>query len=132
MGKRDRNLVNIPTFKERRRHLRSNPTPAESVLWSHLQRRQILGKKFRRQFGLGRYIVDFFCPECDLVIELDGAPHLAFFAGEYDFAREQYLKGLGIRVLRFQNREVFRNLEGVLETIREAMKTKGRSVEDRS
>ena len=75
MAKRDINLINTPPLKNRRRELRNNPTPAEAILWKYLQRRQILGKKFRRQYSIGRYIVDFFCVECDIAIELDGAPH---------------------------------------------------------
>src|SRR5215831_16584294 len=112
MAKRDHNLVNNPTLKQRRRELRANATPGETVLWTYLQRRQVLGKKFRRQFSIGPYILDFFCPECDLAVELDGSPHFAMFNDDYQFKRSEYLKSLGIHVLRFENREVFRNLEG--------------------
>jgi very-short-patch-repair endonuclease len=60
---------------------------------THLQRRQILGKKFRRQYGIGRYIVDFFCVECDIAVELDGSPHFSHLGAEYDGERAAFLKG---------------------------------------
>jgi very-short-patch-repair endonuclease len=121
MGKRDRNTVNIARFKNRRRELRTDGTAAEAVLWKFLQRRQLCGKKFRRQFGISRYILDFFCPECCLAVELDGAPHFSAFRDDYDFRRTKYLESLGIRVIRFENRLVFEDIEGVLETIRLAI-----------
>jgi|GEM_PF-727041 len=125
MEKRDRNLVNIPPLKSRRRELRSNPTPAEAILWKHIRGRQILGKKFRRQYSIGRYILDFFCPECDIAIELDGAPHLDPVRAGYDQERSVYLAGLGVEILRFQNHVVCRNIEAVLEVIREAIRQRG-------
>ena len=108
--------------KDHRRKLRNHATPAESVLWRCLQRRQILGQKSRRQQGIGRYIVDFFCTECNLAIELDGAGHYDVMGQEYDEERDAFLKEEGIQVLRFENRVVFENTEGVLETIRDAIR----------
>jgi len=122
MTKRDRNLINTPPLKTRRRDLRSNPTAAERVLWTHLQRRQILGKKFRRQYSIGRYIVDFFCVECELAVELDGAPHFGEAGAIYDGERTAYLEAQGITIIRFENRIVFQNIEAVLETIRKAVR----------
>src|SRR5262245_23306507 len=124
MPKRDLSSINIPPLKARRKELRNNPTPAEATLWKHLQRRQILGKKFRRQYSIGRYIVDFFCVECDIAVELDGAPHFRELGAEYDGERTLFLQGLGIEILRFENRVVRENIEAVLETIREAMRTR--------
>jgi len=124
MAKRDLNLINIPPLKSRRRDLRNNPTPEEAALWKHLQRRQVLGKKFRRQYSIGRYIVDFFCVECDIAVELDGAPHFREVGEEYDAERPLFLQGLGIEILRFENRVVRENIEAVLETIREAVRTR--------
>src|SRR5262249_39591111 len=103
MTKRDINLINIPPMKARRRELRNNPTAAEAILWKHLQRRQLLGKKFRRQYSIGRYIVDFFCVECDLAVELDGAPHFGELGEEYEAERTAFLQGLGIELVRFEN-----------------------------
>ena len=127
MAKRDLNLTNIPPLKGRRRELRNNPTAAEAILWKHLRRRQILGRKFRRQYSLGRYIVDFFCVECDLAVELDGAPHFRELRAEYEAERTAFLQGLGIEVIRFENRIVHQNTESVLETIREAIRNRSGS-----
>jgi len=122
MAKRDINLINIPPLKARRRELRNNPTAAEAILWKHLQRRQLLGKKFRRQYSIGRYIVDFFCVECDLAVELDGAPHFRELGAEYEGERTAFLQGVGIELIRFENKIVYENIEAVLETIREAIR----------
>jgi len=121
MAKHDVNLMNVPPLKARRRELRNNPTPAEATLWKYLQRRQLLGRKFRRQYSIGRYIVDFFCVECDVAVELDGAPHFRELGAEYEAERTAFLEGLGIEVIRFENRVVYKNIEAVLETIREAV-----------
>ena len=81
------NLPNIPPLKTRRRELRNAPTAAEVVLCKHLQRRQLLGKKFRRQHSIGRDVVDFFCTECNLAIELDGVPHYQILREDYEAER---------------------------------------------
>ena len=122
MGLKDRSLVNPRPLKTRRKELRKNPTAAETVLREHLQRRQLLGKKFRRQYGIGRYIVDFFCPELNIAIELDGAPHFRELLADYEAERTAFLMGLGIEILRFENRIVYRNLEAVLDAIRDAIR----------
>jgi very-short-patch-repair endonuclease len=122
MAKRDINLINIPPLKARRRELRNNPTAAEAILWKHLQRRQLLGKKFRRQYSIGRYIVDFFCFEYDLAVELDGAPHFRELGAKYEGERTAFLQGVGIELIRFENKIVYENIEAVLETIREAIR----------
>ncbi len=106
-------------FKNVRRILRGQLTPAEARLWKHLQRGQLEGRKFRRQHGIGCYIVDFYCSGECLVIELDGAAHDGEEAWQRDAARTSYLKAQGMRVIRFENREVMENLEGVLAAIRE-------------
>ena len=124
MAKRDLNSINIPPLKARRRELRNNPTPAEATLWKHLQGRQILGKKFRRQYSIGRYIVDFFCVECDIAVELDGASHFQELRAEYEAERAASLRGLGIELIRFENRIVHQNIDAVLETIREAIRNR--------
>ena len=74
MAKRDLNLINTPPLKARRRELRNAPTPAEATLWQYLRKRQILGKRFRRQYSIGRYIVDFFCVECDIAVAAIRSP----------------------------------------------------------
>ena len=112
-------LFNTRSKKPNRSNLRSNSTAAEAVLWTYLQHRKLLGKKFRRQSSVGPYIVDFYCPECRLVIELDGAPHFGPNSHEYDQLRTEYLEKAGLRIIRFENQDVRDNIEFVLETIKE-------------
>ena len=85
------------------------------MLWRALQRRQLGGLKFRRQFGVGPYILDFYCPEVHLAVELDGAVHDA--QREYDDARTRNLETVGVRVIRFETRDVFERLDVVLAAI---------------
>ncbi len=103
-----------------RQRLRSAGTPAEAALWRALQRRRLGGLKFRRQFGVGPYIVDFFCPEARLAVELDGAVHAA--QRDYDDARTRNLGKVGVRVIRFENLAVFEQLEVVLAAILAAVR----------
>ena len=70
---------------------------------------------------MGRYIVDFYCPECGLVIELDGARHFSITIDKYEAERTRYLEAEDLRVIRFENKELYENLEGVLETIKRAL-----------
>ena len=103
--------------KQHRRELRETMTPAEAALWTLLRKRQLEGRRFRRQHSIGPFIVDFFCPEEKLAIELDGAVHDDPGREEYDDARTVSLEAHGIRVVRFENREVFDDPEAVLEAI---------------
>ena len=96
-------------------------TAAECVLWQSLKGRQLLGKKFRRQISIGRYIVDFYCPEARLVIELDGESHFSITMDEYEAARTKYLEQEGLKVIRFENKELYDHFEGMLETIKQAL-----------
>jgi very-short-patch-repair endonuclease len=95
--------------------LRKQLTPAETMLWQALRNRQLNGLKFRRQHPVGQFIVDFYCPEHQLIIELDGAIHDRQI--EYDTARTEQLQAFGYQVLRFQNEEILMNLPSVLEQI---------------
>ena len=104
-------MHNVKELKKNRSELRSNLTPAEALLWKSLQHSQLSGKKFRRQHSIDKYIVDFYCPECRLAIELDGDSHFTESGAEYDEARTEFLTRKGIRVLRFENREIFDNLD---------------------
>jgi len=97
--------------------LRASLTHAEALLWIHLQLRQLGDHKFRRQYSIGPYIVDFYCPAERLAIELDGAAHDYDSATDHDVARTTYLETAGVRVIRFENRDVLRNAEGVLAAI---------------
>jgi very-short-patch-repair endonuclease len=118
---RPRTFFNRKDLKERRRELRNNSTAAEAMLWKHLQNRRLLGKKFRRQQSIGPFIVDFYCPECRVIVELDGGVHQEYWVGEYDAARAKVLEENGILELRFENAAVFENLEAVLEAIKVAL-----------
>lgn len=109
-----------PALKPIRRDLRRHATAAESKLWKLLRRRQLAGLRFRRQHSIGPYVVDFYCPEVRLVVELDGAVHDDPLRAAYDAARESYLEGLGLRVLRFGNERVMRQADLVLDAIAEA------------
>lgn len=111
-------LNNLPQLKQLRKELRSNLTPAEAALWKALQRSQLEGRKFRRQHSFGNYILDFYCAQEKLAVELDGKPHFSDAGFEADQERTEFLEIYGIRVLRFENKEVFENLEGVLQEIR--------------
>ena len=103
---------------EVRRQLRKSGEAAEAVLWKCIKSRQILGYKFRRQFSIGPYILDFYCPEAKLCVELDGADHYTIDGVKYDQLRSGYLfNEHGIKVLRFENRDLYYNLEGVLNEI---------------
>jgi very-short-patch-repair endonuclease len=97
------------------RELRQPQTPAEQKLWPRLRDRQLAGFKFRRQHPIDRFIVDFYCAETKLCVEIDGDSHAE--QAEYDQARTAYLNESGYSVIRFTNREVFKHLEVVLQQI---------------
>ena len=100
---------------KRARRLRSNATEAEKRLWSKLRDRQLAGHKFRRQVPIGPYVVDFFCPEQKLIIEIDGGQHAVEAA--LDEKRTDWLESEGYRVVRFWNNDVLGNTDGVLDAI---------------
>jgi len=101
------------------RELRHATTEAEQKLWSFLRNRQLKGKKFRRQHPINQYVVDFYCHECNLAIELDGNFHRQVETKEYDESRTALLNENGITVLRFWNEEVLNEAEKVLKKISE-------------
>ena len=105
--------------QEYARELRLRTTEAEQKLWSLLRNRQLKGKKFRRQHAIANYVVDFYCNESKLVIELDGNFHTETETKEYDKSRTNLLNELGITVLRFWNEEVIKDPGKVLEKISE-------------
>ena len=83
---------NDPTLKRRRRELRRNQTEAEKALWTHLRNKQFYGMKFFCQYSIGPYILDFYCPNMNLAVELDGGQHNQCESKKYDAARLKYLK----------------------------------------
>ena len=112
-------LYNDPTVKLGRRHLRKNVTDAEQKLWSILRSRQMACLKFFRQYSVGPYILDFYCPERRLAIEVDGGQHADIYGQQHDAHRDNYLRKLNIRVIRFWNNDVLQNIEGVGKGIKE-------------
>jgi very-short-patch-repair endonuclease len=107
----------VPFAMSRARYLRKNSTPCERMLWRRLRNRNFADHKFRRQHPIGDYILDFYCPEKRLAVELDGGGHSYFSKQEHDQLRDHFLAEQGIRVLRFYNCDVRENLDGVLEAI---------------
>ena len=101
--------------KQSARALRKRLTDAERLLWRHLWNRELDGWKFRRQYPVASFIVDFICLEKNLVIEVDGGPHAE--NEEQDIQRSEYLNRMGYRVFRFWNNQVMQETEGVLEAI---------------
>ena len=110
-------IFNRSSERDKRRHLRKSETKAEAVIWSKVREKQILGLSFRRQYSVGPYVIDFYCPALKLAVEIDGDSHFQEGVQADDQLREDFISSFGIRFLRFTNEEVYRNLEGVLETI---------------
>ncbi|MCH7754502.1 endonuclease domain-containing protein [candidate division KSB1 bacterium] len=113
--KRKKIIPYNPKLKERARYLRNNSTLSEVLLWQHLKGKQMQGFDFDRQKPIDNYIVDFFCNELMLVIEIDGESHIEKIV--YDKHRQKRLESLGIRFLRFYDIDVKKNMNGVLSTI---------------
>lgn len=118
-----RHVYNLSYLKDTRRALRYDRSPAEHILWRYLRKRQLLGLKFRRQFSIGRYIFDFFCPAIKLVVEIDGDSHYHERVIKMDLVRDRYLHSLGIRIIRFRNDEVRYDTLGVIERLRQFITT---------
>ena len=115
---------NKTQFKNFRKKLRNDGTSAEAELWKHLSNRKLNGRKFRRQHSVGNFILDFYCPSEKLGIELDGEDHYWQDGLERDFKKENYLIVHDIRVLMFENKWVFHDLEYVLKKISTAFDEK--------
>jgi very-short-patch-repair endonuclease len=110
-------IYNKKYLEQKRKELRNKSTAAEIILWNHLKKKQLNGRKFRRQNSISDYIVDFYCPEERLVIELDGDLHFDEEINKYDEERTVYLNELDIKVLRFENNEILYNLKYSLNKI---------------
>jgi very-short-patch-repair endonuclease len=104
-------------LKKYSRRLRNEMTDAERLLWSKVRRKQLKGFQVYRQKPIGRFVVDFYCPKAKLVIELDGGQHYSEAIQAKDESRDRYMERVGLKVLRFSDKEVFANLPGVLEEI---------------
>jgi len=106
------------------RLLRANATDAERRLWARLRRKQFLGLQFYRQKPIGSYIADFYAPAARLIVEVDGSQHAKLAQTDHDRRRTAYFKQMGLRVLRFNDRQVLLELDSVAEAIYQAMKEK--------
>jgi len=106
-----------PKLTERRRALRRSATQAELMLWDHLRCRKLQGLRFRRQFSIGPYILDLYCPKLRLAIEIDGQQHFTSDGIEYDEQRSHFLEENNVRVIRFKNDDVIERAGNVLEEI---------------
>ena len=112
-------LHNRKLLKPIRKHLRNNSTAAEATLWKILKKSQVGGFKFRRQHSIGKYNVDFYCPELQLALELDGQRHADLINIALDADRDEWLENQGITVIRYENRWVYEYPEVIKEDILE-------------
>ena len=110
-------FFNLKKTKDKRLSLRKNQTDAEKLLWNKLRNKQVNGYKFFRQYGIGSYIVDFYCPTLKFVIEVDGGQHYDEEVMQYDVRRFGFLNELGIKVIRFSNLDVLGSIDNVCEKI---------------
>ena len=113
---------NKSSEKEKRRKLRQNSTRSEDLVWRFLRDRQMFGYKFRRQYSIDQYVLDFFCPEIKFAIELDGATHHDPEQKEYDSKRQKFLETFGIKFIRIPDEDLFGNPNMVFEKIEKAIK----------
>lgn len=113
-------MINLPPLKGFRKTKRQEMTPAEAKLWAALKSRPLGGRKFTRQHSIGPYVLDFYCPEESLAVELDGAHHSTLGAEAYDHERALFRAYFGVKVLRFENKWVYNQSESVLAAIQEA------------
>jgi very-short-patch-repair endonuclease len=109
-----------------RQALRREMSPPEAKVWSRLRSKQILGHKFRWQFGVGPYVLDFYCPELKLAIEIDGESHFRDDSDKGDVDRQTFIESFGVQFLRFTTVEVGKNLDGVVQRIYEMVGELGR------
>ena len=114
---------NKKTELEKRRLLRKRQTFTEKILWTHLRKRQALGCKFRRQYSVDHFVIDFYCPELKLAVELDGNVHEIPEQKEYDVARQKYLEEFGIKFIRITNEEFLGNPNKAFSKIEKKINT---------
>lgn len=113
-------IFNKIEYKQRRQTLRNNMAEPEKRLWGILRNNQ-LGVKFRRQHGVGHYIVDFYCPQLKLIIEVDGESHFSEDAQAYDKIRDKFMLELGLTTIRINNHDVMTNIEGIYQHIQQCV-----------
>lgn len=108
--------------KFKRRVLRKNMPLAEVILWTKLKDKAVKGYKFRRQFSVNNFVIDFYCPKLKLAIEVDGESHFTDCAESRDKERQMIIESFGVSFLRFTNKEIYENINGVVDRISEHMK----------
>ncbi|MDP3934804.1 MAG: endonuclease domain-containing protein [Candidatus Giovannonibacteria bacterium] len=114
-------IFNKKSQTSKRKILRNRMPPSELLLWPRLNNKQLNGFRFRRQYGIDRYVVDFYCPKLRLAIEIDGGYHRSSDMKEYDPARQAAIEAIGIKFLRFSNKEIESDLEGVMKKLFNAL-----------
>ncbi|MCD4817839.1 MAG: endonuclease domain-containing protein [Candidatus Cloacimonetes bacterium] len=111
-------IFNKISEKSKRRILRKNMTDSEKILWDKIRNKQILNLRFRRQYSIGKYVIDFYCPKLKLAIEVDGEIHLSNHSKNYDEIRQNEIESLGISFLRFSNDSIKNNISYVIDTVK--------------
>ena len=109
---------NKKTLLANRKRLRNNLTPAEAALWELIKNKKLDGRKFRRQHSIGNFILDFYCPEEKIAIELDGEDHYWDEGIKRDKLKSAYVVSYGIEIVRFENKLVYKDPEFVLKTLK--------------
>ena len=110
-------IFNLNSTRAKRKLLRQSLTEAERSLWEKLRNKRFQRLKFFRQYGIGHYVADFYCPRIQLAIEIDGRHHLEEDMIEYDKERDKFLGAHGIRTIRFTNEDVLKKIDSVLDRI---------------
>lgn len=111
-------LFNQTKYKEFRKELRNNATIGEKILWEKLKGSKLLDLKFRRQYSVNKFVLDFFCPELKLGIEVDGSSHNQIDSDVKDERRTKYLESEGLRIIRFKDYEIIEDVNKVLNEIK--------------
>ncbi len=122
-----RTYQNEPRQKAIRKFLRQEPVLAEKILWKFLRNNQ-LGYKFRRQFGIGHYVVDFYCHPLRLILEVDGWTHDFEKTQQKDGEKQIFLEKSGYKVIRFKNEEVYGDVGVLLEKIKNVCETRNAEI----
>lgn len=119
-------VYNRSTQRSVRKQLRHHIPESEIILWAALKGKKLEGVKFRRQYSVGRYVVDFYCPQLKLAIEIDGDSHFTEEAEHYDQKRTAYIESIGITVTRFTNLDVKQNLDSVIAQVQQEIQALSR------
>jgi very-short-patch-repair endonuclease len=113
---------NKSSEKEKRRKLRQNQTNAEELVWRYLRDRQMLGYKFRRQYSVNHFVIDFYCPELKLAVEIDGASHNNPEQQKKDISRQKYVEAFNIKIVRIKDKELLENPNKAFNKLEAAIK----------